>query len=228
MFGTMWSLFGGLSGNATQYYLTLILFVFYMIASFVCFLMSAWNLLKTNKTSKKVTLIITAIIALLGIGTFCYYQYFPDSARERASRAEEAEKGRSFPLKNDILYEDNDIIINIDKMYHYDNQIEIVFRLTNHSNIYYNFHINQVKANDLDILFSYKNPTKFSKVENWVDPDDYSDYYIMYISDYNLDNTINGIRELRKLSFQLKIYSNSFDGTGVKENITDYYDIVLR
>ena len=137
---------------------------------------------------------------------------------------------QNLEFKNNNLLTTNDIEINAESIIPTEYNYQVQFSLNNKSNNQYNFLINKLKVNDIDMFFGTKTGSNFRPANIYVEPNQKSYNYVMLIWYDELEKKNIKKDEIKKLSFQLLIYKgpgadNSNRG---QQLINDYKNVELK
>lgn len=210
LFCFSWLVFGLLSGSESLYYGVLIGCAIYVILSVIILLKEIFTALKyTSKNTNTFILMVIAPIIGLSIFNRIIIYCIPPSVKSRYSKIPQI-----VELKNNVLLETSDIEAKINEVTTTSDRLNINFKLNNKSNKYYNFDISKIRVNDYDTDFRKEIiDSNFAFVGNyWVEPNDSSDNYNVYIKYDELKKHNINYSNIKKLSFDLLLYYDDENG----------------
>lgn len=208
-FSFVWLIFGAFSGSESLYYGVLISGAIYVVLSVIILLKEVFTALKY--TSKNTNTFILMVIASI-FGLILFKNILPYTIPSLKSK--QPKIFQVVKLKNNTLLQTSDVEIKIDYSYTTVSELNISFELNNKSSKYYNFDISKIRVNGYDTDFKKEMAnSNFASVGNyWVNPNDSSDNYNVYIKYDELKKHNISFNDIKKLSFDLLIYYDDENG----------------
>lgn len=227
-FSILFFLFAGFTDEASANGILTICGI-YLVGSIIWVVVSIWNVAKYNKVHRIACIATVLFLALFGGGLYCYVNFLPESAKKTFDTIEEVKKGPATNVVNPILYEDDEITIQVNRARRNGDGIEIEFSLINNDEKYYNFNVKNVKIDGLLIPFYADSLTNNSSDNRWVSSYGTSDNYKIQINNYDLKNKNIRVYNVKKISLQLIIISSSNEVYDIqKKEPEEYFDIEFK
>ena len=231
-FSVLFLLFGGLSEKSPNY-LIIIGGCVYVIGSIIFLLKSIWRIIRHKKVLK---IIFVGIILFLIISNTISYFNTRNSLNKQREKLNSTTQNSITQLKEaEIIsnpsFSSNDIELAIKNVYYHDDYVYIKFYLNNKtSDKYYNFEINKMKINYIQVAFENDVFSNFSKVSSWVGPLNSSNSYGILIRNNELEK--RGIKKdkISSISFNFAIYSSKTNSENYDDFVSfdNYYDVILK
>ena len=221
-FSILYILFGGLSGQKINYLLIIVSSV-YMLASIIFLLKSIWNMIKHKNILKIVFVGAILLIILLNVISYFDTRKSLNDARKKLNSSAE--------IISNPAYMSDDVELAVKNVYFYENYVYVKFYLNNKSSDkYYNFRINKVKVNGIQVAFENDVSSHFSKVSSWVKPLNNSNAYGIRIRNNELEK--NGINKnsITNISYNFDIYFSKTNSENYDDFVSydNYYYIVVK